>query len=135
MTVAFVKYVDQWGECIDRPEDNCVEIRWYDTTKDMDGDDLNQFLTHFATVIEGSQCTNALIDSMQFNMDLSKIRKGWRDEHVIPRYNAAGIVKLAFIVRSDMPALGTPPAKEGPAAFPTGYFDSRPDALNWFKED
>jgi hypothetical protein len=30
-----------------------------------------------------------------------------------------------------MPAVGAPPAPEGPAALPTGYFDSRPAALAW----
>ena len=135
MTIAFVKHVDQWGECIDRPEENCVEIRWYDTTKNMSGEDFNQFLAQFASVIEKSQCNNALVDAVQFKMDMSKMSMGWRDEHIIPRYNAAGIKKFAFIMPSGMPAIGSEPHIEGPANFPTGYFGSRQNAFSWFNND
>ena len=45
MPLPITKHADKWGECIDRPDDDCVEIRWYDTTSGMDGDDFNQFLS------------------------------------------------------------------------------------------
>ena len=58
---------------------------------------------------------------------------GWRDEHIIPRYNAAGLKKFAFIMPEGMPAIGAAPEKEGSANFPTAYFGSRNDALAWLK--
>ena len=58
---------------------------------------------------------------------------GWRDEHIIPRYNAAGLKKFAFVMPAGMPAIGAPPAPEGPADFPTGYYGSRADALSWLR--
>jgi len=130
-----IKHADQWGECIDRPDDNCVEIRWFDTTRDMDAEDFNQFLSAFATTVEASGRRGGLVDAIQFMMDMAKMSVGWRDKNIIPRYNAAGMKKFAFIMPQGMPAIGNPPAAEGPADFPTAYFATRADALNWLNSD
>ena len=66
-------------------------------------------------------------------MDMSLMNPGWRDQNIIPRYNAAGLAKFAFIMPKGMPAIGAVPAPEGPADFPTAYFASRADALAWLK--
>ena len=55
----------------------------------------------------------------------------WRDANIIPRYNAAGVTKFAFLMPEGMPAIGAPPAPEGPAEFPTAYFGRRADAVEW----
>lgn len=125
------KHSDRWGECIDRPDDDCVEIRWFDGTSGMDGNDFNQFLSEFASAVESSGRNGALVDAVQFKMDVSKMSMGWRDENIIPRYNAAGLEKFAFIMPAGMPAIASPPEKEGPADFPTGYFGTRAEALAW----
>lgn len=133
MALPTIKYSDQWGECLDRPDDNCVEIRWFDTTSKMSGNDMNQFLSNFATVVENSGRAGALVDAVPFKMDPAKMSMGWRDTNIIPRYNAAGVKKFAFIMPQGMPAIGSPPQNEGPANFPTAYFATRDDALSWLK--
>jgi hypothetical protein len=133
MTAARIVYSDYWGDIIDRPEDRCVEIRWFDTTSAMQGDEFNTFLTRYAEQVEECGRGNGLIDAVQFKMDTSKMQMGWRDKHIIPRYNSAGMKKFAFVMPQGMPAIGAPPAKEGPADFPTAYFGRRADALAWFK--
>jgi hypothetical protein len=50
---------------------------------------------------------------------------------LIPRYNAAGVRRFAFLFSDGMPAIGAPPAPERPATFPTGYFAHRQQALDW----
>lgn len=74
-----------------------------------------------------------MVDAVQFRMDMARMSMGWRDEHIIPRYNAAGLRKFAFVMPAGMPAIGSEPAPEGPADFPTGYFAGRADALSWLK--
>ena len=133
MTDMSVVYTDQWGDIIDREQDDCLEIRWFDTTSAMAGDDFNAFLSHFAEQVAARGRASALVDAVQFKMDMAKMNVGWRDEHIIPRYNAAGLKKFAFIVPQGMPAVGAAPANEGPANFPTGYFAARADALVWLK--
>lgn len=126
-----MKYSDQWGDILDRPEDNCVEIRWFDTTSQMNGHDFNNFLTRFVEQVEAFGRSGCLVDAVQFRMDMAKMNIGWRDEHIIPRYNAARVKRFAFVMPAGMPAIGLPPTNEGPADFPTGYFGTRKDALDW----
>ena len=134
MTGATHLYADRWGEILDRPQEGCVEIRWFDTTSAMDGNDFNQFLATYAGYVESCGRSGALVDSVQFRMDMAKMEMGWRNQHIIPRYNAAGLKKFAFIMPAGMPAIGKPPAKEGPATFATGYFGGRDAALRWLAE-
>ena len=99
----------------------------------MSGEDFNAFLTIYAGHVENCGRGGGLIDAVQFAMDMSKMEMGWRDEHIIPRYNAAGLKKFAFVMPPGMPAIGAQPAPEGPADFPTAYFGSRADALSWVR--
>ena len=133
MTSVRTLYSDQWGDILDRPEDDCVEIRWFDTSADMSGDDFNEFLGTYAGHVEVCGRRGALVDAVQFRMDFAKMNLGWRDENIIPRYNAAGVKKFAFILPAGAPPTANDPAPEGPADFPTGYFDSRTEALAWIK--
>lgn len=122
-------YEDRWGGVIDHG--NYIEIRWYDATADMSGDQFNTWLSEFASQVEATGRTAALVDAIQFAMPRDRMSMGWRDEHIVPRYNAAGVVKFAFLMPAGMPAIGKEPSPEGPAQFPTAYFGSRADALAW----
>jgi hypothetical protein len=123
-------YEDKWGAIIHRAG-QYAEIRWYDTTRGMSGDDFQQFLTQFADVVAQHSCSAGLVDATSFKMNPENMHMGWRDVNIIPRYNAAGMKKFAFIMPEGMPAIGSEPAIEGPADFPTAYFGSRADALEW----
>lgn len=126
-----IVYSDRWGDIIDRPDDDCVEIRWFDTTRDMSGDEFNDFLSTFADHVEELGRSGALVDAVQFGMDMNRMSMGWRDEHIIPRYNRTGLRKFAFLVPAGMPAIGNEPVVDGPADFPTAYFASRADSIAW----
>ncbi len=128
---AEVIYEDKWGEIIDRSSSGYIEIRWYDATEAMTGDEFNLWLSKFADFVEQKHRPGALVDSTQFRMPLERMDTGWRDKHIIPRYNATGIKKFAFLMPFGMPAIGSKPAPEGPAAFQTGYFGRRAEAINW----
>jgi hypothetical protein len=116
---------------IDWVDDDFVEIRWYDTTKDLSAEQFNDWLTAFAGDVERAGRSGVLVDATQFRMDMAAMDFAFRDANIIPRYNAAGVKRFAFLMPAGMPAVGAPPPPEGPAAFPTGYFDSRPAALAW----
>ena len=128
---ATVVYNDRYGSLIDWPEENLVEIRWYDTTAEMSTEQFNQWLDGFATGVEEATRSGVLVDAVQFRMDPANMDMAYRDANIIPRYNAAGVEKWAFLVPAGMPAVGSQPAPQGPADFPTAYFDSRPEALTW----
>lgn len=123
-------YEDQWGGILHRPG-LFAEIRWYDTTAQMDGTDFQVFLTEFADQVVEHKCRACLVDALSFRMNPANMNMGWRDKHIIPKYNAAGVEKFAFIVPAGVPAIGKPPEAEGPAEFPTAYFGTRSEALAW----
>ena len=130
-----ILYEDTFGEIIDRPEAGFIEIRWYDSTEQMTGDEFNQWLSEFAGFVEQKNRAGGLVDAVQFRMPPERMNIGWRDENIIPRYNTAGVQKFAFIMPSGMPFIGNNPAPEGPARFPTGYFGNREDAVKWLSSD
>jgi hypothetical protein len=76
-----------------------------------------------------------LVDLTRFGHSPGEGVPRWRDEHVIPRYNSAGVRKFAFLVpagASGTVESGLEPEKEPPGTFPTGYFEERQHILEWF---
>ncbi len=124
-------YEDRWGKIVDHPSEGVLEIRWVDSTAGMTTNDFNQWLTQFAADVTRLGRKLALVDALQFRMPPDRMDGGWRDANIIPRYNKAGVQRFAFVMPSGMPLIGTPPAPEGPAKFPTGYFGARTDAFAW----
>ena len=129
-----ILYEDRFGDVIDRPDEDLVEIRWFDTTTDLDGAGFDDWLDRFAGVVERAGRTKILTDSTAFRMDMSQMSVEYRDSNIIPRYNAAGVRKFAFQLPAGAPPIGGDPTAEGPATFPTAYFGSRADALAWLAE-
>ena len=124
-------YEDLWGKIVDHAADGILEIRWVDATAEMMTNDFNQWLIQFATDLARLGRRLALVDAAQFHMARDRMDGAWRDANVIPRYNEAGVQRFAFVMPQQMPLIGTPPAPEGPAAFPTAYFGTRADAFAW----
>lgn len=67
-------------------------------------------------------------------MPMEQMDGEWRDANIIPRYNAAGVQRFAFLMPDGMPAIGAPPVHEGPAEYPTAYFGTRRDAFAWLTD-
>lgn len=131
---ATVVWNDEHGSMIDWPDDDYVEIRWYDATREMTKDEFERWLEGFAGGVEQCGRRGILVDGVQFRMNPEFMDGDWRDEHIIPRYNAAGVKAFAFLMPEGMPAIGAPPEVEGPSDYPTAYFGSRAEALDWLKE-
>jgi hypothetical protein len=124
-------YEDRWGEIIDRPTPELVELRWYDTTAAMSAEEFQDWLATFAEHVERQRRPRVLVDGTRFMMDPANLDEAWRDANIVPRYNSAGVQRFAFLFPDGMPAIGAPPAAEGPATFPTAYFGRRQEALDW----
>lgn len=126
-----IVYEDGWGEIIHRPGPGVLEIRWFDSTAAMTGDAFNDWLAMFAGQVEATVSRRCFVDVLQFRMPPDRMSTGWRDEHIIPRYNHAGVERFAFLMPAGIPLIGAEPAPEGPATFPTGYFGTRQAAFDW----
>jgi hypothetical protein len=103
----------------------------YDTTEGMSAAQFQDWLADFASAVERRRRSGILVDGTRFLMDPANMNEEWRDQNIIPHYNAGGVQKFAFHMPDGMPAIGEPPEREGPAKFPTAYFARRQDALDW----
>ena len=106
MPDAQIVYADEWGEVIDRPGDDYVEIRWYDSTAAMSQPQFQDWLSSFAGAVETARRAGVLVDATSFAMGGAAMDDGWRYENIIPRYNAAGVKRFAFHMPDGMPAIG-----------------------------
>lgn len=128
-----ILYEDRWGEVIHREDLDTLEIRWFDTTSALSKDEFEGWLSGYARAVEEKQPAGALVDALSFRMDPSLNDMEWRDANIVPRYNAAGLKKFAFVMPGGVPMIGDDPAPEGPADYPTGYFGTREDAVAWLR--
>jgi hypothetical protein len=104
----------------------------------MNDDGFKETLELFAAEGERVRPVYMVIDSTDFHHQLGDGVLEWRDREIIPRYNAAGVKKFAFLWPEGMPGTvesGGIPAPEGSANFPTGWFTGRERAYQWLMED
>jgi len=127
-------YEDRWGEVIDHADAGYVEIRWYDATESMTEDAFERWLLEFTKAVDRARRPGILVDATRFLMDRSNARMSWWETTIVPRYNAAGVRKFAFLMGGDMPEIGKAPVVTPPAAFATGYFGRRENAVAWLRE-
>ena len=124
-------YQDRFGTIIYDAAKHILELRWSAETEFMNDEDFKEWLGRYAHAAEQQQVPFALIDTRAFKHQPGAHIGPWRDEHIIPHYNRAGIKKFALLL-AEGSAPNTEPAPEGPAQFPTGYFDSREQIERWF---
>jgi hypothetical protein len=122
---------DRFGAVIEHADARYLEVRWYDTTEEMSAGEFQDWLAGFAAEVERRKQPGVLVDATRFLMDPANMNEQWRDENIIPHYNAGGVRKFAFHMPEGMPAIGSPPEPVGPATFPTAFFARRQNALAW----
>ncbi len=102
----------------------------------MSEQEFRDGISRLAKFLEQEHIHNVLVDVTKIDHTPSDDFEAWRAAQIIPRYNAAGVKKFAFLLPPDVPNTvesGTRPATEGNANFPTGYFASRDQALKWLE--
>jgi hypothetical protein len=127
---------DEFGVTTYHSGSGILELAWTDATEHMTDTQFQSALERFAAHSVTQRSSNVLIDVTRFAHRMSPDVGAWRDEHVIPRYNEAGVKKMAFLLPPGAPGTvesGNAPSLEAPGTFPTGYFGSRQAVLDWFK--
>ncbi len=126
---------DEFGTIIHRPEHRILELKWFHGSANMTDDDFMRSMERYAAYAEKRRTPNMLVDVTEFKHTPGADVGPWRDEHVVPRYNAAGVQKFAFLVptgASGTVEAGAQPKNVPPGTFPTGYFVDRQRILEWF---
>jgi hypothetical protein len=126
-----------WGILRHHQQQRILELRWLPSTAAMTDDDFKATLELFAEQAERTGTPLLLIDATDFGHRFGEGVMAWRDQHIIPRYNASGTRKFAFHVPEGFPDAmeeGGQPVIDGPATFPTAWFTHRQHALDWLSE-
>jgi hypothetical protein len=109
-----------------------LELRWLPTQ--MSDPAFKETLELFARMGEQYPSRFMIIDATEFRHEFGEGVMQWRDANIIPRYNAAGVTKFAFLVAEGFPGTvesGGRPRVEGSANFPTAWFTTRDRAYQW----
>jgi len=130
---------NSWGAILHHPDWHTLELKWFPSTRQMTDDDFKATLELYASQGERLQpVTFGLIDATEFFHTFADNEAlVWRDERIIPRYNAMGVTKFAFQVPPGAPGTieaGGQPAVEGRANFPTAWFSTREHAYQWLAD-
>jgi len=129
-------YRDGCGIITHHPEDATLELEWLEGSANMTDDDFMRSMERYAAFAQERRTPNMLVDVTRFGHAPGEHVGSWRDEHIIPRYNAAGVKRFAFLVPAGAPGTveaGSQPEKEPPGDFPTGYFEDRQHIMEWFR--
>ena len=121
---------NEWGVILDHS--HFVELRWLPSTSVMTDGGFKATICLFASEAEKGRPSGLFIDAIEFKHSFGPGVMEWRDAHIIPRYGAAGVRRLAFLMPAGFPNAGQE-AIEGPAVFPTKWFVDREEALNWLR--
>src|SRR5262249_34730081 len=107
---------------------------WKPATSTMGDDGFRETLQLLADEGLKLRSVHMIVDATEFFHDVADATFAWRNEQIIPRYNEAGVQKFAFLVTARAPRTfekGVEPVPDGPATFPTGWFESRDRMYAW----
>lgn len=110
-------------------------MEWLEGSAGMTDNDFMRSMERYAAFAEERRAPNMLVDVTRFRHSPGEHVGAWRDEHIIPRYNAAGVKRFAFLVppeASGTVEAGGQPEMEPPGNFPTGCFEDRQHIFDWF---
>jgi hypothetical protein len=103
-----------------------LELTWLAGTQGMTDQDFKQALYVFAEGALQHGATRLIVDMRQFLGRPSAEVGAWRDEIIVPKYEKAGIKKLAWVWPGLLPA-----AMGSGAGYQQQYFATRDEAINW----
>src|SRR5260370_10915638 len=70
---------------------NILELRWFAETEFMNDNDYMRWLERYAASAEQYHVPFTLIDTRAFHHHPGAHTGPWREEHIIPQYNRAGV--------------------------------------------
>lgn len=79
-----------WGIVNHHQQQGVLELRWLPSTSDMTDDDFKVTLELFAEQAERTGAPFLLVDSTDFGHQFGEGGMEWRNQQIIPRYNASG---------------------------------------------
>jgi len=110
-----------------KPE-HLVRMKWLAGTAGMTDQDFKEALEAFAETALQHSAKRLLIDVSEFKHRPSPEVGVWRDEVIVPKYNRAGVKKIAWVWPGNTPSNGPTSDKD---KFENRYFATEAEALAW----
>ncbi len=128
---------NSWGVVLHHEKWHTLELRWLPATRDMSDEGFKETLELLASAGERFRPRFMLVDGTDFHHQSGEGVMEWRAEHIVPRYNSAGVTRFAFLAPAGSPGTveaGEAPAMEDGANFLTAWFSGRERAYQWLAE-
>jgi hypothetical protein len=114
------------------PDTHAIELDWKETSGAMTTDDFKEALEHFAGYIRDQSATGALVDVRRFGFESPPELEPWRQENIVPVYNAGGLKRFAYLLPAGVEY--RPGGGGDGAAFVTDYFEDIDEARAWLQQ-
>jgi hypothetical protein len=88
---------DHWGQIVFYDEWNSLKLTWLRSTVDATDADVQTTMELFAQEAVNRHPHTLIVDTTEFRHAWGEGTMQWREAEIIPRYNQAGVAKLAFI--------------------------------------
>jgi hypothetical protein len=109
-----------------------IELEWKASTAEMSAGDFQRALQHLAEHIDRQRASGTLIDVRNFDFAMTPELDVWRQEQIIPAYNAGGLKRFAYLLPAG--AQYRPGGGGDAATFTTDYFDDQERARAWLRD-
>jgi hypothetical protein len=109
-----------------RKAESLVELTWLPGTTALTDQDFREVLTVFADAAVEHRAKRLIIDVRKFLSRPSAEVLAWRDQAIVPKYEKAGVRRLAWI----WPGAAVGETGTG-AGYQQRYFETRDEALVW----
>jgi tagatose-1,6-bisphosphate aldolase non-catalytic subunit AgaZ/GatZ len=110
-----------------KPE-HLVRLKWLAGSAGMTDEDFKETLEAFADTAIQHKAKRLLIDVLEFKHRPAPEVMAWRDEVVVPKYNRAGVKKIAWVWPGKTPSNQPTSEKD---KFENRYFPTEAEALAW----
>lgn len=112
-----------------------IGIDWKESTATMTDEDMKGELMIFAGYVEDKKAPRILVDVTKFRYRMRTEVQEWRIRNISTRYNAAGVLRFAFIFPQNAPIPSTMNQSSPGEDFVTRAFGSRDEAIAWLTEE
>ncbi|NJL11719.1 MAG: hypothetical protein HC913_00955 [Microscillaceae bacterium] len=118
------------------PEQDRIEAYWIERDIPMDEPTFRNHIEQFARLFEVYPVPAFLVDNRLSSIAMSIQLQEWHDTQIVPRYIAAGVKKIAFVMTEKfMTALSVEQTFQEPRAqeLEVAYFSERTEARIWLE--
>jgi len=112
-------------------EPGVLRLVWTEKTTTMTDEEFKRALSLYADYALKHRTVGLLVDIRNFHHRPGPETGKWRSEEIVPRYQAAGVTKFAYVIGADaqMPAPWS--RMETKEAFDTRHFRTTEEAEKW----